>query len=262
MIVRMPRQGGEPAPFGAISREKQEMTTALRVSAILVACGASLAHADIVVPNANTNTPGTSGLNTLVREATNARTYQALIDSSQLAGVGTITGLSFRLQNSAANATSWPAAPITWPNYEVILSTSPNAASAIGTTFAANIGGDAVTVRSGALTIPANAFSGGAAAGTPNAFFLLIPFLSNFNYAGGTLSITVRHTGNDAAAGNVRFLDAVASNGALGYSCITATGNTATTGAASTFIIANIVPAPGSLALVVLGGLAAIRRRR
>lgn len=234
-----------------------------QICAVLAVAGlAAAANADIVVPAANAAVPGTSGLNTLTREATNARTYQFLIDAGNLGGPGVITGLGFRLQNSAANATSWPAAALTWPSYEVILSTSPNAAAAMSTTFASNIGVDAVTVRSGALVLPPNSFSGGAAAGVPNSFYTFLPFLTNFNYTGGTLSVTVRHTGNDGAAGNVRFLDAVASNGALGYAAQSGTTATATTGTAASFTVVNIVPAPASLALLGLGGLVASRRRR
>ena len=73
------------------------------------------------------------------------------------------------------------------------MSASLHSPGTLDITLANNIGADVVTVRSGALTMPADSFSG---AGNPTAFGFEIVFTTPYVYRGGSLLITTRQTGN------------------------------------------------------------------
>jgi hypothetical protein len=86
-----------------------------RVSAVpLMALVAAAAHAYFwVIPPAYENTNVGDGLNTIVRNAGNPRTYQMIVHASQLTGIAVgdqIVGITFRLYNGAAG--SWPSADV------------------------------------------------------------------------------------------------------------------------------------------------------
>jgi hypothetical protein len=236
---------------------------ALVVSAALLA-GAS-AHANVLstVPNAFAAAPGTGVfLGPLV---SSGRTYQLLIDSSQLtAHLGNeMTAISFRLPASATAA--WPAADVNFGAYDIRLSGSV-APSDRSLTFANNVVGAQTLVRSGALSIPAGSFSAGA---SPNAFGLSIGFDSGYLYTGGNLLIEIRHTGFTGTSASV---DAMLATGgaAQGYGTLFSaawTGSyTGLSGSQGNFAVLQIssVPEPATLLSMALGlaGLAGFMARR
>ncbi|MBX7043278.1 MAG: hypothetical protein K1X85_10270 [Ignavibacteria bacterium] len=142
-----------------------------------------------VVPNAYS---GTTGTGTFLGPLSNAqRTYQLLIHANQLTNlVGkALTGFSMRIPASAT--ANWPAADLTYTNYDVYLSGSVDPVNR-SLTFANNIVGPQTKVRSGALFIPANSYTFG---GSPNAFGPVIAFNTAWIYTGGNLLVEIRHQG-------------------------------------------------------------------
>ncbi len=228
---------------------------------------ASAGAQTVVVPNANAATAGNGGLNTVLRDALNPRTYQMQIAASELAVVGVgnaITGIQFRLQPSAANATPWPPANAAWTNYDITLAQAANAMGAMSTTFAANMLNPQV-VRNGGLTIPPNSFPGGAVLPAVNGWGFLINFTNPYTYQGGDLVVYLTH---DAGLfTGTRFCDALSTlapgSGSV-FRALSGTGYNVATGAFTSFTISQLtyVPAPGTAALLGLGGLFAARRRR
>lgn len=213
----------------------------------------------IVVPNAY-ESGGTSTF--LGPMANSQRTYQLLINSSQLTPfVGLqLNSVSWRLPESAA--ADWPASEITFDNFDIYL--SPSVAPADRSlTFANNIAGTQVQVRSGSLTVPADSFSFG---GSPNDWGLQIDF-DPYLYTGGHLLFELRHTG---FAGTSRSVDAVGTAAATGYGTDFSaawTGNyEGVTGSQGNFSVVRFtaVPEPGSAGLigVAVAGLALFSRRR
>lgn len=211
----------------------------------------------IVLPNANAAAEGDLGQNTAVQS--DPRTLQTVFAGSQLAGVppgSTITGLAFRLDDSAG---AFPVFDLIWVDYAIQLSTSLNAPGSLSLTFAENIGPDVVTVRSGPLATLAGDFPAG---GSPNAFGPEIPFSTRFDYNGGDLLITIRHTGN---MDTTELLDAQ-SNGELNQSIAAADAAAAVTtvGLVSGSPVVQLtftpraVPEPSSLLLLDLGSVAVL----
>lgn len=142
-----------------------------------------------VVPNSYAATTGTG---TFLGPLANApRTYQLLIQASQLTGlVGrNLTGLSMRIPASAT--ANWPLADVTYTNYDIYLSGSVEP-SARSLTFANNIVGPQTQVRSGSLTILTNSYTFGS---SPNAFGTEITFNTPWHYSGGNLLVEIRHQG-------------------------------------------------------------------
>lgn len=146
--------------------------------------GASEGITNVVVPNVNEVTPAsTSFLGPL---ANNHRTYQMLINESQLTNLlgHDIKGLTFRLRPTAA---PWPAADVTYNNYKILLSKSVAPANR-SLTFANNVAGPQTLVRSGPLTITDSSFQ-------PGVFGPDITLNTPYFYTGGHLLVEIRHTG-------------------------------------------------------------------
>ena len=138
------------------------------------------------------NYAGTQGTATFLGPLGNAqRTYQLLIRDSLLTGIigQRITGFTYRLLTSAVS--NWPAANVTFTNYDIYLSGSV-APENRSLTFSQNIVGAQKRVRFGTLTITAGSFPAG---GNPTAFGTDITFDSGYVYNGGHLLIEIRHTG-------------------------------------------------------------------
>ena len=167
-----------------------------------------------VAPLSAAKTPGTIGYSLFFSSAGNV--HQTVYGEDQLRGIpvgSLITGLSWRNQSIFLGFSSWPSAPVNVNRFDITLSTSPRTPSAMSDTFADNIGSDAILVRSGPITIPANAFPFRSSSTQPNDDVWFIPFAEPFVYRGGPLSLTFRNDSN--AAGTNMFFD-VTSNGAAG----------------------------------------------
>lgn len=124
-----------------------------RVSAVpILVLAASVANAYYwVIPPAYETTNFGDGLNTIVRNAGNPRTYQMIVAASQLTGItpaDQILGITFRLYNAAPSA--WPSADVTWTDYDVYIGESVDPAS-MTTTFASNWIGAPVQVMGWSL---------------------------------------------------------------------------------------------------------------
>ncbi len=134
--------------------------------------------------------------------ASSARTYQLLINENLLTGLVNKNILSITFRNFSTATTPWPEADVTFSNYDIYLSGSV-APSARSLTFAQNIVGQQILVRSGPLVIPANSFPIG---GSPNQFGTPVTFTTPYLYTGGHLLIEIRHAGS---TGTSRSVDAV-----------------------------------------------------
>ncbi len=193
--------------------------TALAALAVAGLAASASAQSFAVVPGAQANERGTGGLNTLTRDAGNARTYQQQFTEFELAAQGlmpgmTITGVTWRASISASNDPTWPPpGGATWADYQITLAEAANPIFNMSSTFADNML-NAVLVRSGPLTIPEGAFENTSpAAPEPNPWGYEITF-DPYTYQGGDLVILYSHPGSDITS-NI-FLDRVASNDAWG----------------------------------------------
>lgn len=123
-------------------------------------------------------------------------------------------------------------------------------------------------VQSGSLTM--SGFSQTNLGSTPNPWSNVVSFQTPYTYTGGALCLEFRHTGSNIVNPAGAFLEAVATTapGYAGnqYRSYTAVGDAATTGALATFTMINLqytpVPEPASMAVLGLGALAVMRRRK
>ncbi|WP_083862138.1 T9SS type A sorting domain-containing protein [Flavobacterium sp. B17] len=138
--------------------------------------------------------------------ANSTRTYQMIIDDSQLTALSGqyISSISFRLPTSATAA--WPVSDTTFPDYQVYLSNGVDPVNR-QLNFAANVVGTQTQVRSGSLSIPAGSVSNNGS------FTFNINFNTPYLYTGTNLVIEVRHTGSN---GTTTSIDA-AGTGTSGY---------------------------------------------
>lgn len=235
---------------------------------------ADRATADVIVPNSFASTTG-GGQSTVVFQST-ARTYLGQVASSQLGGLNVgdlITGMTFRM-NTVYAASS---AAASWNNFDIKLAQATNSIASMDTIFANNMV-NAVQVRSGALSLAAGAYQGGASAPNANPFGYVINFSTPYTYQGGDLVWQITH--GAMTSGSTISIDAVvASNIGAGYGTLfrayAASNDTATSGSVTNFAVTQFMtsgpvsaaPEPGTL---VLSGLAAVcggggvwwRRRR
>ncbi|MBY0111480.1 MAG: hypothetical protein K2Y21_01560 [Phycisphaerales bacterium] len=125
---------------------------------------------------------------------TAARTTQVVYDAAELVHIpkgSLIRGLGFRLD---AGSVSGPASPLTTSNFQVELARSPLSPDAMSFTVANNeVASDRTVVRTGALTIPANALLDTGTA--PKAYTFKVLFDKPYEYRGGHLSVVIRHNG-------------------------------------------------------------------
>ncbi|MBN1774374.1 MAG: hypothetical protein JXB32_24145 [Deltaproteobacteria bacterium] len=206
----------------------------------VAALAVGLAHAQsVVVPNAYTTLTGTTGYNSLLRDAGNPRTYQCGIAASELSALSVgaeIVGLSFRVYSGATAV--WPATATSWNNYDITLAEAALPIPSFSTTFAANMK-NPVAVRKGPMTIPACTYA--VAASNPNPFdTFYFAFQRPYTYAGGDLVYWISHDGNTAST--YAYHDAVSSSTATyGLARIAGSYNATTSSTAQTvFFVARL----------------------
>jgi hypothetical protein len=136
----------------------------------------------------------TDNTNLLTLFQSTARTTQVVYDAAELVHIpkgSLIRGIGFRLD---ASSVTGPASAISTSNFQVEVSRSPNAPDAMSFTIANNeVASDRTVVRTGPLTIPANAFLDTGS--TPKAYTFKVLFDKPYEYRGGHLSIVIRHNG-------------------------------------------------------------------
>jgi hypothetical protein len=175
--------------------KKQILATILAALSVLAVQGSASV---VVTPNANTNVEGNDSTVSPFRFADFA--MQWILDDSLFSSVpvgSRVTAIGFRLDGTQ---TSQPATDVTYNRWDLQLSNSSKGPGTLSSTFANNVGSNAVNVRSGPLTIPANAFVDVPGVNP----FYYISFSTPYIYSGGDLLVTLRLTGNQ----NIR-VDAV-----------------------------------------------------
>lgn len=231
---------------------------ALAAGVLLASLWSSSSSAqEVVVPNDRATTVGTGVFLGPLSSA--QRTYQLLVDESQLTGLlnKPIVGITWRLP--AAATADYPAVDASFASFDVRLSGSVDP-SQRSLTFANNVVGTQTLVRSGPLTIPAGSFKVGTA---PHPFGVMIGFQNPYTYTGGDLLLELRHTGISTTSSSV---DAVTTStpgyGTL-YSAAWSSSATATTGSQGNAVITQfIVPEPGAVTLGLVWASLLVARRR
>ncbi len=171
------------------------------------------AQTSVTVPNLTTTGVFTGPF------ANSTRTYQMIIDDSQLTALNGqyLTSISFRLPSTASNP--WPAANTTYPDYQIYLSDGVEPANR-QLNFAANIVGTQTQVRSGSLLIPAGSVSNNGN------FTFEITFTTPYLYTGTNLAIEIRHTGSDGTSTSTAAVGTSTSGyGSLFTGCWASTGS-------------------------------------
>ncbi|MGH7970922.1 MAG: hypothetical protein ACREIC_19550, partial [Limisphaerales bacterium] len=194
----------------------------------------------VVAPQNFTSVPGNGGLNTLLRNNGNPRSYQMQFSSAALGGLPAgahITELHFRLSTNSTAA--FPTTAVNWSAYEVTLAQAVNAIPNMSTTFASNMKSP-VLVKSGTLSLAPYTFSAGS---LPNDFASFIVLDRSYVYRGGDLVMFFREPGSDSIT-TPPFLDAVNSV-TTGYGtdfrALSATSFTALSGVAASATIVKII---------------------
>jgi len=227
--------------------------------AFTLACLCVPAVADsVVVPNANAAVEAPARLNIPFAPAS-ATDFQWQLAASQFAGVAAgsqFTAIGFRLDGGEPTG---PSSAATYSNWQLTLASAVNPLGGLSATVAANMGADALVVRSGQLVIPMNSLIGGAG---PNPFFV-IAFDTPYVYQGGDVVLLLTHTGRDVDRLTSFFADARLRGDGI--------GDTAFGGLAGFFnypvtwlqyTAAEPVPEPATWILLALGCFAVARRRR
>jgi hypothetical protein len=240
--------------------------------AIGIAAGGAARADVVVVPNANTATPGTTD-NRFPFLVSGGMRYQQVYAASQFAlptaGPKLISELDLRngvLVNEAFSSTI--------SNIQISLSTVSLAPDALSSTFASNIGADVTQVYNGSLTLSS---TNAAGPGGTHVFDIAIVFQTPFLYdpAAGNLLLDVKNISGANAAVGSDFFDAVSPPGDSVSrvwgdegSPNATTGNVDSLGLISQFQFtsAAAVPEPSQIALTalasVLFGVPALLRRR
>jgi hypothetical protein len=136
-----------------------------------------------VIPNGNTSVNGNALQYGIFGESSSSSyTFQWELAASQLTPLvgDSLTAIGFRLYSGEATVTG----PTTITSFDLELSSALNPIGSLSTTFANNIGPDAVTVYNNSLTL--GTLTGGSG---PNPFFL-ITFSTPYTYTGGNLVVT------------------------------------------------------------------------
>lgn len=233
---------------------------------LALAGGGSVASAaTVVVPNANTNTPG--GLQTPApfrRDSTalgsGAGAHNQIVYNASGFGSGpiTIAAVSFR------SLGEFLGSDISVSNTTIRLSTTAATENTLSPTFANNLGGNTAVVYSGALNIDSS--------GTPVfdvTINLQTPFVYNPGQGNLLLDVVIPTTATvttNGFFGSFALDDVNNINDGIGSVTNITDGNgttgTVSTDAAITQFTFTAVPEPASLAVLASGGLLLFRRSR
>ena len=196
--------------------------TCLMCAAAILGMTTLSAGEEVVIPNHAPTTAGTGAYSTVLHPQ--PRSYQLVVGPSELGDLpagAMITGIAWRRPTWIVYP-DWPGigATATFANFDISLSTSLNPPGSLSSTYTENIGPDVVQVRDGAFSPGGAFFPGGALTPAVNPFGQTLQFDQPYEYAGGDLLLTVRHTGNGSSNG---FLDTVgsAATQAIGVSSYT-----------------------------------------
>ncbi len=225
------------------------------------------AHATpVTVPQIYAATEAPSGHSLLTN--TGSRLAEIIYDNATLAAAGIVPGTVLGGISFRATAGSGPSPALAFADWTVKIGVAANDAASAVATFADNVtggNGGFLTVRTGALILPAGTFPTG---GSPNAFAPPIGFSTPFVYTGAGQGLVVEfiHT----AGNNSVFLDSFDRTSIPGIASFNADSTTATAETAqnrvslTTTVVAFDVPEPATLALLAAGAaaLASLRRRR
>lgn len=180
----------------------------------------------VMTPNSLATAEGSSAWNL---PFISSYAVQTIIPASQLKTVtvgSAITG--FSLRGDGFNATGIPATDTNLTQFDVSIAPATHGPLAISTTYANNIGAGEVIVRSGPMTVPANAYP---ALGTPRENAWYVPFTRAYVYTGGDLCVTFRGQGALAGGGGL-YIDGQSNvPQSTGASIYEYTNSAATTGA-------------------------------
>jgi hypothetical protein len=247
----------------------------LALASFVVAAGASMAFGQVIPIGAES--AATSGLNTAIRSAPRVhQAYYSSVNFGSFTNPTTITGMQLKLaigenwRPAGYVGSSWPNADLNFGSFEVVfakpsaglvtdgeyLSTAPTFASYLDT---------AVTVRTGALTIPANSFQADGGAAGEHSYGFTFNFTTPYTLnPGDGLVIQIRHSGYGTVGTplNAFFATRGFENGVTDAISSTAGQNAASPNGFSSPYYVNLIPTPGSVALLGLAGLAGARRRR
>ena len=214
---------------------------------------ASMAHAlYIVAPNANETTPGSTITYMLGSGFDTGDVLQWVFSASEFSSISSgasITSIGFR-----ANAIF---GDLSYSQWDLQISSAVNPAPTLDSTFANNIGADAVTVYSGALNILASSLTAGT--------FFDIDFLTPYIYSGGDLLMTLVWQGPST---NRLAIDANSVSDGLGntnfvFSTTATSGTTDYYSYPVTRFGVSSVPEPSTIALLSVGlaGMGFARKR-
>lgn len=250
----------------------------LRAAFAAIVLAAAPTFAAVTVPPTIVESATTSGINTPLRNA--GRTYEAYYAANQLTSVTSptvVTGVQFRLaigenwRPAGYVGTSWPNAPLNFSDYTVTLGTPTAQLVADGEylsttpTFASYFATSSV-VRTGALTIPAGAYTADGGAAGIHSFGFTIPFSTPYTINPGqglVMQINLSGYGATGTPLQAFFASTGFVNGSIDAVSSTVSGSAAAPNGFSSPLYAQFVgvPEPTSLALV-LGSVALIARRR
>jgi hypothetical protein len=212
----------------------------------LLAAGFAQAQGTFVVPNAQANTEGNSS--TSDPFTSSSFRFQQLYTASQFGAGGVVTELAFRIDGGNTNSVT-----MFFGNSTLVLSTTTRAADSLSPIFGDNLGGDAMTVRTG----PASFGGLVPAPGTTATFDAIFSFQNGFTYnpAQGNLLIDLRGVTGQAFLPGA--MDAQSATGDA-VSWVYALNNLASSGTPSTLGLVTrfqvfSVPEPTTWILTLLG---------